>query len=157
MNSTSGSKVTPTEHFYCKDEDLKLPRVSFVVILCSLFWDKPWNCSFTTRFNLLLLNYRYQFFRQRFYTYFTYFTNMSCHLTRLRILMIVLLFIHHRLRRVFTRTILLADEPHGWRERLTDLHTAATRDAIRFWATPNLIIFDYGQGCCVHFRRLGTD
>lgn len=117
VNSTSGSKVTPTEHFYCKDEDLKLPRVSFAVILCSLFWDKPWNCSFATRFTLLLLNYRYQFFRQRFYTYFTYFTNMSCHLTRLRILMIVILFIHHRLRRVFTRTILLADEPHGWRER----------------------------------------
>lgn len=157
VNSTSGSKVTPTEHFYCKDEDLKLPRVSFAVVLCSLFWDKPWNCSFATRFTLLLLNYRYQFFRQRFYTYFTYFTNMSCHLTRLRILMIVLLFIHHRLRRVFTRTILLADEPQGWRERLTDLHTAATRDAIRFWATPNLTIFDYGQGCCVHFRRLRTD
>ena len=37
VNSTSGSKVTPTEHFYCKDEDLKLPRVSFAVILCSLF------------------------------------------------------------------------------------------------------------------------
>ena len=72
--------------------------------------------------------------------------------------MIVILFIHHRLRRVFTRTIiLLADEPHGWRERLTDLHTAATRDAIRFWATPKLTIFDYGQDCCVHFRRLGTD
>ena len=157
VNSTSGSKVTPTEHFYCKDEDLKLPRESFAVILCSLFWDKPWNCSFATRFTLLLLNYRYQFFRQRFYTYFTYFTNMSCHLTRLRILMIVLLFIHHHLRRVFTRTILLADEPHGWRERLTDLHTAVTRDAIRFWATPNLTIFDYGQGFCVHFRRLGTD
>ena len=61
VNSTSGSKVTPTEHFYCKDEDLKLPRVSFAVILCSLFWDKPWNCSFATRFTLLLLNYRYQF------------------------------------------------------------------------------------------------
>ena len=71
VNSTSGSKVTPTEHFYCKDEDLKLPRVSFAVILCSLFWDKPWNCSFATRFTLLLLNYRYQFFRQRFYTNFT--------------------------------------------------------------------------------------
>ena len=84
VNSTSGSKVTPTEHFYCKDEDLKLPRVSFAVVLCSLFWDKPWNCSFATRFTLLLLNYRYQFFRQRFHTYFTYFTNMSCHLTRLR-------------------------------------------------------------------------
>lgn len=97
VNSTSGSKVTPTEHFYCKDEDLKLPRVSFAVVLCSLFWDKPWNCSFATRFTLLLLNYRYQFFRQRFYTNFTKFTNMSCHLTRLRILMIVLIFIHHRL------------------------------------------------------------
>lgn len=97
VNSTSGSKVTPTEHFYCKDEDLKLPRVLFAIILCSLFWDKPWNCSFATRFTLLLLNYRYQFFRQRFYKNFTKFTNMSCHLTRLRILMIVLIFIHHRL------------------------------------------------------------
>lgn len=37
VNSTSGSKVTPTEHFYCKDEDLKLPRVSFAVILCHSF------------------------------------------------------------------------------------------------------------------------